>query len=216
MRNVNFSNLEFNPPSPVKPLLKSIDLPHARLLLDTGEIRLHIISYYRDIEDEAVRDQYEGIGIINCRGNPVRIQGLMDTFVWCTSQAQVSPQELAKKYGRSAVLILNDPFEFARRLITAAYEFGSEWSLQCCPVVYDKRSYRDRNPEDDHDEEPSEFYVFQKDASFSHETEYRFALTDLNWRKYKNNFLTFKLRPCADIMEVREEEKIPTTGASVS
>lgn len=208
MPNVNYNNLFFHDPVPAKPLLKSMDLQHATLLLETGEIRLHKISYYRDIEDKAVRDHDEGIGIINCRGNLVRIQGLMDTFVWCTSQAQISLTALAHKYGRNAVLILNEPFEFSRRLIAAAYEFGSEWSLECRPVVYDKHSYRDREADDDHDEESPEFYSYQKDASFAHEIEYRFAITDLRWRKYRDNYLTFKLCPCADIMEISGENDI--------
>lgn len=191
-----------------------MDLPFAQQLIVTGEIRLNIISFYRDIEDAEVRDMEEGVGILNCRDTLVQVQGLMDTFIWCTSQAQISANALAEKYSRTSVLILHDPFEFARRLIAAAYEFGSEWSLQCGPVIYNKRAYRDQNPEEDHDEEPADFYIFQKAPAFSHEVEYRFALTDLAWRKYKDNSLTLKLPPCADIMELWAGEKAQTVGLS--
>ena len=219
LSDVNYHNLEFMAPLPETPLLKAMNIAHANHLLATGEVRLCTISYYREIEDDKIRDKYDGIGIVNCRGTPVHIQGLMETFVWCTSQAQLTPRDLARKFDRNAVLILKNPLEFARRLIAAAYQFGSQWGLQCRAVVYDKRSFRDRDPEDDEDDDSSDFYLFQKDSSFSDELEFRFALTDLTMLRYKKYFITLQLQPCADIAEVwqyqdRESQPAPAPYSS--
>ena len=198
-----YRNIDFRLPAPVAPLLKSIRAEHANALCEKGEIRLFKVEYYREIEDRAIRDENDGIGILNCRGQTLRVRGLFPSFIWCMSQAQISIPDLAKKFGRDSVLLIHNSEEFARRLITAAYEVGSQWSLECCSVAYDKGSFRDREVEADDFSEHPEFYIFQKDKRFSDEVEFRFALTDINWCSYESDFIDLRLHPCGDIAEVK-------------
>jgi hypothetical protein len=201
MSTVNYKNLHYDFPTPPSPILKAMDLVWANPLLSEGKIRVYINKYYRDIEDKAIRDTEEGVGVLNCKGNICYVGGIMGTFIWCASQYQIEAKQLAKKFKRDSVVYINRPDEFARRLLAAAYRSGWQWSLDCGPVQYDKRSFRDRHPTEDGDDD-SDFYLFQKDQTFSDEKEYRFALTNLSFLSVRETFLDLEMGSCADIMDI--------------
>lgn len=205
MTEANCQNLQYSSPSPEFPILKAMESAYADALVHGGQIRMYLNSYYRTIEQQSSRDTEEGIGILNCRGRHVRTQGFFSTFLWCTSQAKLSPDEVARKYQRDTVVVIEWPHILAERLLQAAYDFGSQWALECRPVVYDKGSFRDRDPEDEDDSDP-EYYIFQKSPRLSRECEYRYALTDLEGRQYGDDFIDLKMRSCQDIMQIYRRE----------
>jgi len=141
-------NLHYTSPSPNFPILKAMEAKYAEALVHGGQIRLYINSHYRTIEQLSARDPHEGIGISNCRGRPIRTQDLYSTFLWCTAQASLSPDEVARKYERETVVVLEWPHKIAERLLQGAYNIGSQWSLDCKPVVYDKGAFSDSDPDD--------------------------------------------------------------------
>jgi len=211
--SVNYRNLNYNSPSPSSSVLKAMDSVWADELLHEGKVRIHSNKYYRDIEDDKTRDPEEGVGVFNYNGNLGYTDGLMSTYILCTSQSQIEPKELASKFKRDAVVHINQPEVFAKRLLEAAYRCGGQWGLDCEPVKYDKRSFRDRHPTEDGDD-ANDFYLFQKDQLFSHEKEYRFALTDLMFFSSGEEFVDLQMEPCHDIIGISKYwEKVSTAEA---
>lgn len=197
--DVNYKNLRYDHPEPASLVLKAMDLVPAESLMFEGEIWLWSNKHYQDDENEKIRDVEEGVGVLNYNGNPGYSEGIMNSYLWCTSQNKITPSELALKFNRDAVVHINEPEVFAKRLLEAAYRSGGQWSLDCRPVSYDKRSLRNWNPSGDGDEDP-DFYLFQKAPAFSHEKEYRFVLTSLDISSCEKELVILQMEPCSDIM----------------
>jgi hypothetical protein len=173
---------------------------HAEQLVRHGQLRVHLLQYFKEIEDAARRDRDEGEGRLRVPGQVPRVwistqdgsvtdrdevEGhfnfgtvwIHPTYVYCTSLPTVSRPVAREKFGQYSIVI-TEPALFARRLLAAFrnVDFGESEPLflKGFPVQYSK---------DVISELPTDWrravmgFGQKPAASFEEEQEYRFAFS---------------------------------------
>ena len=148
---------------------------YAEKLAHEGKLRMGNLTYYRQLEDEHLGDENEGLGLYYVDDRPMQTESINKTYVWCSSLPSVSRermQEFALSSGYDCRLVINNPLEFIRRVNKV---IPAHFYLHIGCVRYDRGNAISKELLN---RQKFDFQLFQKDAAFSDQDEYRIAAID--------------------------------------
>lgn len=200
---VGRDGIDYDAFPPPHPLFRAMKYTYATKLLHQGNIRLGRIDVYKKQEERTLgqSDPREGTAILLDHGNPHRISGLLHTYILCTSTAEADHRrllEMDREY--ETIVQINDPHEFAHRILESTKQFRSSYSVECAHAVYDKGEADLPRMADELD--LSYRYNFQKDRGYSWQHEYRFAVTDLGHQCLFGQYMDLELGCCKRLVKI--------------
>lgn len=198
--------VEYNAHHPPDCVIKVMKRHLAERLLSEGAIRLGNLHYYRRWENALLGDLNEGKGMFSMNEHPYEVGSGNPVYLWCAALPTITPQRvnlLANHGGYDCVVRIHQPGELIQRLQLAK---DKHFHLHCAEISYNRGTEVDKatlNSQMFH------FNVFQKDARFSDDQEYRISLTDVRRRPEPFSHLDLSIGECSDIMVIGE---LPSIG----
>jgi len=198
--------VEYNAYPPPGCLIKVMKRYLADRLLSEGAIRFGNLDYYRRLENALLGDLNEGKGMFSMNGHPYEVGSGNPVYVWCAALPTITPQRvnlLANHGSYDCVVRIYQPEKLFQRLRLAK---DRHFHLHCAEISYNRGIEVDKvtlNSQIFH------FNVFQKDARFSEDQEYRISLTDVGRRHEPVSHIDLSIGECSDIMVI---EELPNIG----
>lgn len=201
--------IEYNeyPPPPL--LVKAMQRRWAEPLVRDGSMRLGSLGSYQRWENQELGDPNDGEGLLRMDGHPYPTGSGNPVFAWCMAYPQISGERLcvlAKAGGYDCVVRISSPEELFRRVRRSLRKAGANLWLHCGAVTYNREQEVDKATLNS---QPFRFNVFQKDARFQEDREYRLSVTDCGFAFREKDSLDLTLGDCRDIMELEELPDLP-------
>lgn len=192
--------IEYNEYPPPSSVIKGTESKWAYKLRDSGEIRLNYINFYHNLENPDLGDKNEGRGMLRVNGHPMESGSINEVFVWC-SALDSTPHATLKSFKTNydTVIQITDPIEFTKRIRKTAKDKGYDLMPHLGQIQYnrgDEVTNQELNSQKWHAN------VFQKECSYSHQQEYRFAFSNYTFDEIGLEYLDLILGNCSGIIKI--------------
>ena len=193
-------------PPPIE-LLKAMKRRWAEALVEYGQMRFGSLASYRQWENVVLGDPNDGQGMFRMSGHPYQTGSANAVYAWCASMPGITAERtllLAQHCDYDCVVRVHKPLVLIRRVHSALVNVHQSLLLHCSEVSYDRGgevNTQTLNSQKFH------FNVFQKDAVFSPDMEYRLSLTDACLRAKPERFVEILVGDCSDIIAIEELPK---------
>jgi len=196
------NRIEFNEyPLPQK-LVKMMERKWAEAVLKNGLVRLRKLEYYRKWENKLLGDPNDGEGLYHSAGHPIRTGSHNDVYAWCLSLPIIEQSQvllLAQCGGYDCMVVLHEPEEFFKRVQNYLSKYRKNFTLHCGLVNYNRGVEVDKKTLNS---QKFHFNVFQKEARFKNDMEYRMSITNSTFSRLTEVYLDLSLGDCGDIMSI--------------
>jgi len=198
--------VEYNTYPPPDCLIKVMKRYLADRFLSEGAIRFGNLDYYRRWENALLGDPNDGEGMFHMNEHPYEVGSGNPVYAWCAALPTITPQRvnlLANHGGYDCIVRIHQPGKLIQRLQLAKDRY---FHLHCAKISYNRGTKVDKatlNSQMFH------FNVFQKEARFSEDQEYRISLTDVRRRAELVPHIDLSIGECSDIMVIGE---LPNIG----
>jgi hypothetical protein len=195
--------VRYNTYPPPDGLVKVMKRCLAEYLLSEGAMRFGSLAYYRKLGNPVLGDSNDGEGMLRWKEHPYEVGSMNPVYAWCAALPTINPERvnlLAEHEKYDCLVRINQPRVLIQRVRAALLAKGRNLLLHCAEVSYNRGEEVNKvtlNSQKFH------FNVFQKDASFAEDKEYRISLTDAEFRPELSH-IDLQVVKCTDIMEIEE------------
>ena len=198
--------IEYNEYLPPSKLLRVMKRCWAAELINKGSFRFGSLEQYRKWENKVLGDPNDGLGSYKINGHRYNTGSINDIYALCTSLCEKTEtileeriKQIAKSNGYDCIVEINDPKEFINRIADYVHSTHRDLRLHCGKIKYDRGNEIDKKTLNS---QPFHHNVFQKDAAFSEDHEFRISVTNCGNKKL-GDFVTVKIGSCSDILKIK-------------
>ena len=166
--------VEYNEYPPPLCLFKAMKRQWAERLVADGLLRFRSLEYYRRWEKGKLGDPDEGVGLFHLNGLPMTTETTLEVHIQCFSVEREAAATLAQEVGYDCLAVIHSSEKLLNLVHKWLLEDRRHPILHCGSVIYNRGEEVDKetlNSQKWHSN------IFQKDASFCDQAEYRLAIT---------------------------------------
>ena len=194
--------IEFNQLPVVPGLVKATEYYWACKLRDKGLIRLNSIEYYHHIESNELGDKNEGRGLFHLGSDPIKTESSNEVFIWCSALPDTSHKTLTNLNNcYDSIISICNVEEFVIRISASLRDMGFLLTPQVGAVSYNRGHVTTK---EELNSQKWQYNVFQKDAMYAHQCEFRLAFTNSSFSRINNEYIDLSIGECSDIVHVQK------------
>ena len=169
-------------------------------------MRFGSIESYRNLEDAALADRREGIGILCRNGHPHTVESANPVYVWCAAKCDITSSRILhlaeKQY--DCLVRIRKPEILMQKVKNSLGQ--KKLHLHCGDISYNKGSAVSKQTLASQN---FHFNVFQKDSRFSGDREYRLSITDIECKSIGSQPKTDIILNVGDCSDIASIEDLP-------
>lgn len=178
---------------PPRYLYKAMEKEFAEAFITSGSLRLRTSSYFHGIENNAIGDDAEGVGMGIINGTMTATKTANPNYILCTSMSNDIDMLLGLDAKYNTVVEIYNVIKFGDRLALALNTHNpGRFFVQAGIVRYNKGNLINSYFWNDNQ--------FQKSKEYSYQYEYRYVISDHHFKI--DEFIDVSIGDCTDVARI--------------